>query len=292
MDLESIQIPFPDEESVDKTNELTENLSKETEESMNVPNKSGDIYGGLSIEYMVSVWGKDKTIEYLDSTADLYNTMGMKDQANNVKESSQKLKYSNLKNNLENSKKQKLNKAKKAGKDIGNKLKVNAERAFAKADSVNKKLSGFTESRRRDIQCVIALINAVPTQEDLVNFIMDYLGGVTLPKITKKIDEKVDPLIKDIKPWADVVFSLYEMGKGISMDNVLDVVKELVTIQFYPFISKYKQYQSTLRELKNLVTELQLIVDAVNSKAGELGVPVTLVTPEIPELPELPDLPI
>ena len=292
VDIEKIQIPFPTEETVKKTEELTNQLSENTEAAMDVKGKSGDIYGGLSLEYMVSTWGLEKTLEYLEATADLYRTMGMQEESKRISGERRKLKYSTLKANMESLKETKKKNAEKFSKEINDRLTKNTKRAYAKADELEQKLSSFTEERRKNLQATITVIESIPNQQELEDFIVDWFGDKTLPRITKKVEEKIKPIEEDILPWYEAVMSIYEAGKSISIDNVVSIVSQLITLQFRPFIVKYNQYNNTLRDLKALTTELNLVVDALNRKASELNAPINIVAPTIPELPVLPDLPV
>lgn len=289
MDLENIQIPFPSEED---TQVLTQTLTDNLNDAMSTTTKSGDIYGGLSLEYMVTTWGKDKTIEYLETTADLYKAMGMKEESSNLEKTSQKLRYSDFKSNMDTIRQQKYKNAKTALDEINKELTLDTKRAVSKADNINKQLSDFSASRRRDIQSLIAAIDAIPTKAQLESFIVQQLGGIAFSTISKKIEEKTKPLTEDILPWLEAINVVYEAGKNLSMDNIINIVSRLITLQYYPFITKYKQYNNTLKELRNLTLELNLIVAAINNKAESLGMPLNVTAPTIPTFPTLPELPI
>lgn len=289
MDLENIQIPFPSEDDTETlTNDLTNNLN----DAMNVTNKSGDIYGGLSLEYMVATWGKDKTISYLETTSDLYKAMGMKEESSNLKEASHKLKFSDLKNNMDMVRKQKYNNARTALEDINKELTTNTKTAVSRLDSISQQLYDFSSSRRKEVQSLIMAIDSIPNKSELESFVSEYLGGIASDKILKKINERVKPLEDDILPWLEAINIVYEAGKELSMDNIINIVSKLITLQYYPFIAKYKQYNNTLKELRNLTLELNLIVSAINNKAESLGMPLQIASPTIPTFPALPDLPV
>lgn len=292
VDIEKIQIPFPTEEAVEKVEELTNQLSENVESSMDVKGKSGDIYGGLSMEYMVSTWGLEKTLEYLEATADLYKTMGMLEESKKISKQRRKLKVSTLKANMESLKETKKKNAEKFSKEINNRLTTNTKRAYAKADELEQKLSSFTEERRKNLQATIRVIEALPNQEELEKFIIEQFDDKVFSKVTKKVEEKMKPIEEDIKPWLELLLAIYEMGKSISIDTVVKIVKQLITLQFYPFIIKYNQYNNTLKDLRALTLEVNLIVDAINRKASEFDAPINIVAPPIPELPVLPDLPV
>lgn len=292
MNIEKIQIPFPTEETVERTEELANQLSENVDSSMDTKGKSGDIYGGLSLEYMVSTWGLEKTLDYLDATADLYKTIGMHEESKKISKERKKLKYSTLKANMESLKKAKKEQSKKFAKDINDKLTKHAKKVYANTDKINQSLKDFSEERRKNLQATITVIESIPNQQELEDFIVDWFGDKTLPRITKKVEEKIKPIEEDILPWYEAVMSIYEAGKSISIDNVVSIVSQLITLQFRPFIVKYNQYNNTLRDLKALTTELNLVVDALNRKASELNAPINIVAPPIPELPVLPDLPV
>ena len=292
VDIEKIQIPFPTEEAIEKVEELTNQLSDEVDSSMDVKGKSGDIYGGLSMEYMVSTWGLEKTLEYLEATADLYKTMGMPEESKKISRQRRKLKVSTLKANMESIKETKKKNAEKFSKEINDKLTEHTKKAYAKADELEQKLSSFTEERRKNLKATIQVIEAIPNQEALEKFIIEQFDDKVFSKVTKKVKEKMKPIEEDIMPWLELLLAIYEMGKSISIDTVVKIVTQLITLQFYPFIVKYKQYNNTLKDLRALTLEVNLIVDAINRKASEFDAPISVVAPPIPELPVLPDLPV
>ena len=322
--LEVIQIPFPEEAKEDAEKKATE-ISELAEETIGeIDTKSIDLYEGLPIPIMVAEWGMDKTMEYLDASANLYEIMGMDEYATKVKTAKENYyaEYAEIasafmggpvqiqsEEDLKKAKKQvKAKTAKEKAVKAGKTVKKAADTAIAKADKLAGKLSTFTNARRADIQATVQLINSIPDKEQLEDFIVNYfldkaekktgekikssqLAAKVSGNLLKKIQEKF-ALIEPILAWANELFSLYQAGSSVSLDSVVGVVTSLVTIQFQPYIDKYHQYQSIVAELQAFIAETTLILDAVNNKASEFGSPIKIPVPPLPTIPNLPDLPV
>ena len=313
-DIEIIQFPFPDEAN-NEANNLTTEINETVEDSNNTPNaKSADLYDGLPLEYMALVdsWGIDKTIEYLNASIDLHKAMGMPESAEKIENDLKRYQRFNLEANRKLKKEKVLKTAKNTASIACGAVKKGADKTIAKADKVNAALSGFTKSRRAEIAALVQVINELPGEDELIDFISSYflglagkaaskigdkaskssLGAKVTAKLAKRVDNSVKPLIEEILPYANEVMALYNASKGISIDNVVSIVTSLVTLQFRPYIDKYNQYVRTVNELKLVITELTLIVDALNNKAAEFHSPVKIDIPTLPNLPTLPSIPV
>lgn len=305
--LELIQIPFPEEAKQDADNKATE-ISELAEETIgDIDTKSIDLYEGLPIPIMVAEWGMDKTMEYLDASANLYEIMGMSETSAKVKAAKENYsaEYGGQTITEETKLEKAKNKAKEKASSAGKSVKEVADKAFAKADEQNKKLKGFTNNRKADIQAIVQLINSIPDEQQLEDFIVNYfldkaegkvkntkLAKKVEKKLTERIDNQTKPLIDQIMPYAQEIMALWGMASGLSIDNVVSAVTALITIQFRPYIDKYNQYVRTVSDLEATILELTLIIDALNNKASEFGSPIKIQVPPLPSLPSLPEIPV
>ena len=305
--LEVIQIPFPEEAKEDADSKATE-ISELSEETIgDIDTKSIDLYEGLPIPVMVAEWGMDKTMEYLDASANLYEIMGMSETSAKVKAAKENYsaEYGGQTITEETKLEKAKNKAKEKASSAGKSVKEVADKAFAKADEQNKKLKGFTNNRKADIQAIVQLINSIPDEQQLEDFIVNYfldkaegkvkntkLAKKVEKKLTERIDNQTKPLIDQIMPYAQEIMALWGMASGLSIDNVVSAVTALITIQFRPYIDKYNQYVRTVSDLEATILELTLIIDALNNKASEFGSPIKIQVPPLPSLPSLPEIPV
>lgn len=296
-------IPEPRENIIDWDVEIEPTKKDELAAKAKQLLKTQDIYGNSQYETIVSAWGKKYFNMTMKAADNIYGKNDniwrqIKREHRNHKIKRSKSRKDQIKENFKVLNQVMVELSEEWAKEKAKEWEQKIDKKTAKADEVANKLKDFSETKRKSIKKAVEEINNIASPDDLKKKIYEYfakkIDSMEEPKFVKMIKEKMEPA-KEIEAWYNDLTSIYEAASSLDLGSVVDVVKNLVLIQYYPFITKYRQYKAIIDDLRKTVIEMQLILDAIKNKAQQYGDEAGIVIPPlppIPDLPELPDLPI